>query len=173
MMDDQKLTELFSFIRSGDTEAFAAFYEAYKKPVFTVLWRIVSTKELAEDLTQDLFLKLFVNPPASSVNNLRAYVFKMARNLALNALRNKQYAETENIYNYSAQDISRIDLRLDLDIAISMLSDCERQVLTLHLNAGLTFFEIAKIMEQSLPATYRTYKRALKVLRNILDGGSI
>lgn len=172
-MDDQKLTELFKAIRAGNTEAFAMFYEAYKKPVFTVLWRIVTSKETAEDLTQDLFIKLFTNPPAPSVKNLRAYVFKMARNLALNALRSKQYAEREKTQTHPLRDLSGIDLRLDLDAAISVLNDCERQVLALHLNADLTFLEISKVMEQSLPATYRTYKRALKMLRNTLDGGSI
>ena len=172
-MDNQKLTELFTSIRAGNTEAFTEFYEAYKKPVFTVLWRIVATKELAEDLTQDLFIKLFVNPPAPSVKNLRSYVFMMARNLALNALRNKRYAGIEIDQNHPMRDLSGIDLRLDLDAAISLLDDCERQVLALHLNADLTFFEISKIMDQSLPSTYRTYKRALKMLQNTLDGGSI
>ena len=172
-MDNQKLTELFTSIRAGNTEAFTEFYEAYKKPVFTVLWRIVASKEMAEDLTQDLFIKLFENPPAPSVKNLRAYVFKMARNLALNALRTKQHAEVEIDQNHTARDLSGIDLRLDLNAAISLLGDYERQVLALHLNADLTFFEISKIMDQSLPSTYRTYKRALKMLRNTLDGGSI
>ena len=162
-MDNQKLTELFTSIRAGNTEAFTEFYEAYKKPVFTVLWRIVATKELAEDL----------NPPAPSVKNLRSYVFMMARNLALNALRNKRYAGIEIDQNHPMRDLSGIDLRLDLDAAISLLDDCERQVLALHLNADLTFLEISKIMDQSLPSTYRTYKRALKMLRNTLDGGSI
>ena len=172
-MDNQKLTDTFILIRTGDTEAFAQFYEAYKKPVYTILWRIVSSKEMAEDLTQDLFVKLFTNPPAPSVKNLRAYVFKMARNLALNALRSNQYAEIENVQNRPVRDLSGIDLRLDLDSAIALLGDCERQVLALHLNADLSFLEISKIMDQSLPATYRTYKRALKMLRNTLDGGSI
>jgi RNA polymerase sigma-70 factor (ECF subfamily) len=172
-MDDKKLAELFTAIRAGSTEAFSVFYEAYKKPVFTVFWRIVSSREMAEDLTQDLFVKLFMNPPAPSVNNLRAYVFKMARNLALNALRSKQYTEIEDAQNHPAGDLSGIDLRLDLDAAISALQDCERQVLALHLNADLSFLEISKIIDQSLPSTYRTYKRALKKLRNTLDGGSI
>ena len=172
-MDDQKLTELFKAIRAGNTEAFTMFYEAYKKPVFTVLWRMVASKETAEDLTQDLFIKLFTNPPDPSVKNLRAYVFKMARNLALNALRSMQYAERELTQTHPLRDLSGIDLRLDLDAAISALNDCERQVLVFHLNADLTFLEISKIMDQSLPATYRTYKRALKMLRNTLDGGSI
>lgn len=172
-MENQKLIELFASIRAGDAEAFTLFYEAYKKPVYTILWRIVASKEMAEDLTQDLFIKLFTNPPAPSVKNLRAYVFKMARNLALNALRNKQYDEIDNVQNRPEQDLSGIDLRLDLDAAISLLGDCERQILALHLNADLTFLEISKVMDQSLPATYRIYKRVLKMLRNTLDGGSI
>ncbi len=172
-MDNQKLTELFISIRSGNIEAFTELYEAYKKPVFTVLWRIVASKEMAEDLTHDLFIKLFINPPTPSVKNMRAYVFKMARNLALNALRSKQYTEIENVQSRPMRDLSGIELRIDLDAAISLLDDCERQVLALHLNADLTFLEISKIMDQSLPATYRTYKRALKMLQNILDGGSI
>lgn len=97
----------------------------------------------------------------------------MARNLALNALRTKQHAEVEIDQNHTARDLSGIDLRLDLNAAISLLGDYERQVLALHLNADLTFLEISKIMDQSLPATYRTYKRALKMLQNTLDGGSI
>lgn len=172
-MDNQKLTELFISIRSGNIEAFTELYEAYKKPVFTVLWRIVASKEMAEDLTHDLFIKLFINPPTPSVKNMRAYVFKMARNLALNALRSKQYTEIENVQSRPMRDLSGIELRIDLDAAISLLDDCERQVLALHLNADLTFLEISKIMDQSLPATYRTYKRALKMLQNTLDGGSI
>lgn len=172
-MEDQKLTELFASIRAGDTEAFAAFYEAYKKPVYTVLWRIVGSKEMAEDLTHDLFVKLFMNPPAPSVKKIRAYVFMMARNLALNALRSKRYSDMENSQSYSIEDFSEINLRLDLNAAISRLGDSERQVLALHLNADLTFLEISKVMELSLPATYRIYKRALKMLRNTLDGGSI
>lgn len=172
-MDDLKLTNLFESIRAGDIKAFAAFYDAYKKPVYTVLWRIVGSKETAEDLTQDLFVKLFADPPAPTVKNPRAYVFKMARNLALNALRKKQDSDMESIRSSDADSFSGIDLRLDLDAAISKLSECERQVLVLHLNAELTFLEISKIMELSLPAAYRTYKRALKTLRNTLDGGSV
>lgn len=152
-MDNQKLAELFTSIRVGNTGKFTEFYEAYKKPVFTVLWRIVASKEMAEDLTQDLFIKLFENPPAPSVKKLRAYVFKMARNLALNALRDKRYAEVEIDQNHTARDFSEIDLRVDLDAAISLLGDHERQVLALHLIADLTFLEIAQIMNQSSPAT--------------------
>lgn len=172
-MEDQKLAALFASIRAGDAEAFVAFYEAYKKPVYTVLWRIVGSKETAEDLTHDLFVKLLMNPPAPTVKKIRAYVFKMARNLALNALRSNRYSDMESCQSYRVEDFSEINLRLDLNTAILGLSDSERQVLALHLNAELTFLEISKIMELSLPATYRIYKSALKMLRNTLDGGSI
>ncbi len=172
-MDNKKLCELFASIRSGEADAFAEFYEAYKKPVYTVLWRIANSKEMAEDLTHDLFVKLFIDPPSPTVKNPRAYVFQMARNLALNALRSKHYADINRVRDDRVIDLSGIDLRMDLDTALSQLSSSERQVLALHLNADLTFSEISKIMEVSLPSTYRTYKRALKMLRNSLDGGSI
>ena len=51
------------------------------------------------------------------------------------------------------------------------LSQEEREVLSLHLNADLTFQEIAKISDRSLPSVYRCYKRALKRLRAALEEG--
>lgn len=170
-MDDQKLAELFASIRNGDTEAFAMLYESYKKPVYTVLWRIVNSKEIAEDLTHELFVKLFTDPPAPTVKKPRAYVFTMARNLALNALGSQRYSSGEYFDDLSLENETEIDLRLDLNTAIGRLSDSQRQVLTLHLNAELTFLEISGIMGLSLPATYRMYKKALKSLQNYLDGG--
>lgn len=172
-MDDKKLAELFAAIRSGDKAAFTAFYEAYKKPVYTVLWRIVGSRETAEDLTHDLFLKILADPPALSVKKPRAYVFAMARNLALNALRSMEYAKRESAPEGRTADFSGVDLRLDLSAAFSRLSSNQRQILALRLNAGLTFREVSKVMELSLPAVYRMYQQALNVLRNTLNGGSV
>lgn len=170
-MDDQKLTELFVSIRNGDADAFAQFYDAYKKPVYTVLCRIVNSREMAEDLTQDLFVKIFTDPPDPTVKKPRAYVFQMARNLALNALRSQRYSDRVDVEVCPLTEDSKIDFRMDLDTAISRLSDSQRQVLILHLNAELTFREISAIMELSLPATYRIYKSALKTLQKNLSGG--
>ncbi|MBQ2048069.1 MAG: hypothetical protein II487_03700, partial [Schwartzia sp.] len=47
----------------------------------------------------------------------------------------------------------------------------ERQVFMMHVNAGLGFRQISKIMDISIPAAYRKYKKATKTLRQALEGG--
>ena len=89
-MYKMNLNEYFSAVRNGDKEAFAQIYDELEKPVFTIVSRIVQSKEIAEDVTQDIFVKLFVSPPDSSVKNPRAWIFQMTRNFAINALKKKQ-----------------------------------------------------------------------------------
>ena len=80
-MYEMNLNEYFSRVRNGDKEAFAQIYDELEKPVFTIVSRIVQSKEIAEDVTQDIFVKLFVSPPDSSIRNPRAWIFQMTRNL--------------------------------------------------------------------------------------------
>lgn len=61
-------------------------------------------------------------------------------------------------------------MKLDVESAIGKLSCLERQILTLHLNGDLNFNDIARIVELSLPAAYRKYRKALKTLRDLLNG---
>lgn len=82
-----ELKEYFSKMRDGDKEAFAHIYNELKSPVFTVSFRIVQSREAAEDITHDVFVKLYTSPPDSNVKNLKAWVFQMTRNLSLDALR--------------------------------------------------------------------------------------
>ena len=105
------------------------------------------------------------------MRNVTAWVFKMARNMAIDALRSRQLRLHEPLENLTVSEFPDWDTRLDLEQAIKTLSLPEREVLTLHLNAGLTFSQIAGITGNSLPSVYRTYRRSLKKLRNLLNGG--
>ena len=67
-------------------------------------------------------------------------------------------------------NISVIHLKMDLESAMSKLPCDEREIVTLHLNAELTFIEIGKIVGLSLPSTYRKYQKALKTLQKLLGG---
>ena len=170
-MANTNINVLFSQVRAGDTSAFEVIYEELKQPVFTICWRIVQSKELAEDLTHDVFVRLFTSPPDDTVRNTRAWVFQMAHNLAIDALR-KQHPTTD-VGELTTDDCSRIHLRMDLELALKKLSYIEREIVALHLNAGLQFIEIARIVQMSLPATYRRYRHALLVLQSELNGGRL
>lgn len=171
-MNEIELQEAFSQIRKGDREAFVRVYRDLSAPVYTVALRIVRCRESAEDVTQDIFVRLFVSPPDPSVRNLRAWIFRMARNLAIDAVRKQQPAqwdEQSDVWD-GEDEIRQADTRLDVERAMSRLPQREREIVALHIYGGLAFGEIARIVALSLPATYRAYRRALTRLREELGG---
>ncbi|MBQ8207626.1 MAG: RNA polymerase sigma factor [Clostridia bacterium] len=169
-MKEIDLKEYFLRFKSGDKEAFTEIYDELKKPVFTIAYRITSLRETAEDVTQDLFIKLYISPPDSSVKNPRAWIFSMARNLAIDALRKKQCSDIDEI-QIADESAENIDEKIDIEGAIASLSLIEREIISLHLDGGLSFAEIGKAVGLSLPATYRKYKGALNKMRQKLEGG--
>ena len=170
-MAEIDLKESFARMQNGDNEAFACVYQELKQPVYTICYRITQSRETAEDITHDVFVKLFRSPPDTSVTNIRAWIFQMARNLSIDTLRkNARMAEQDG--QCSADDAyDYMHLRMDLEAALRKLPRDEREILTLHLNADLHFREISDIVGLSLPATYRKYRKALKTVQKELNGG--
>ena len=171
-MNETDLQKAFDKIRNGDREAFTLLYSDLKQPIYTIICRIVQSRETAEDITQDVFVKLFVSPPEPSVKNIRAWIFRMARNLAIDSLRKQHITQSEDaLAEYAGEDeVRKTDTRLDVERAMSHLPQAEREIVSLHIHGELSFAEVARIMGLSLPATYRTYRRALNRLREELGG---
>ena len=95
----------------------------------------------------------------------------MARNAAIDALRTKQCIHPDDVSFVAEDEIGNSIQRWDIESAIGRLPCDERDILVLRLNADLPFREIAPIVGLSLPATYRKYRKAIKTLRELLDGG--
>ncbi|MBR6603968.1 MAG: sigma-70 family RNA polymerase sigma factor [Clostridia bacterium] len=166
-MNEKELGMLFCSFREGNNEAFSEIYNELKKPVFTIAYRITFVREIAEDITQELFLKLYTSPPDASVRNPRAWIFRMARNLAIDALRKKQCSDIDEV-TLSFDDTERINTGIDIEKALSSLSLSEREIVSLHIDGGLGFREIGKALGISLTSAYRKYKSALNKLRRML-----
>lgn len=167
------LKQHFEKMRHGDKEAFAQIYNELKQPVLTIVCRITRSKETAEDITQEVFVKLFTSPPDSSVNNPRAWIFQMARNLSIDALRKKQCADIDGVELTADDETQDIAMKLDVERAIGTLPCTEREILSLRLNGDLQFGEIARIVGLSVPSTYRRYRKAIRTLRDLLNGGAL
>ena len=168
-MTDQELQHSLERLRAGDREAFTAIYQSLKTPVYTVLVRLTGDRLLAEDLLQEVFLRLYRQPP--DAEKPRAYVFRMARNLAIDALRQKQPCDP--LEEHTLQIDPDPTVKLDLERAFARLTVGERQLVALHLSAGLTFREVAAIVERPLGTVLWQYRKAIEKLRNTLDGGSL
>ena len=172
-MSQHQLDELFSRYRDGCHDAFTELYHTLKQPVYTVAYRIVRSRETAEDITQEVFTRLFISPPDASVINPRAWVLRITRNLSIDALRKKQMFPVDDLDAAADDTLGDHILSWDTESAIAALSQEEREILTLHLHADLKFREIAQITETRLSYVYRTYRRALQRVRNYLNGGPL
>ena len=131
--------------------------------------RLTGDRLLSEDLLQEVFLRIYRQPPEAE--KPRAYVFRMARNLAIDALRQKQPCDP--LEEHTLQTDPDPTLKLDLERAFARLTVQQRQLVALHLSAGLTFREVAAIVERPLGTVLWQYRKAVEKLRDYLDGGSL
>ncbi len=168
-MTDQQLKTQLEALKTGDQQAFLKIYQELKTPVYTVLVRLTGDRLLSEDLLQEVFLRIYRQPPEAE--KPRAYVFRMARNLAIDALRQKQPCDP--LEEHSLQADPDPTIKLDLERAFARLTAGERQLVALHLSAGLTFREVASIVERPLGTVLWQYRKAIEKLRNTLDGGCL
>jgi len=165
-----ELGKLLDCVRCGDKAAFAALYEEMKKPTFTIILRITRDFALAEDVMQELFLKIYLLAPVN-VKNPRAYICRMARNLALDSVRRikpESGLETAEMQSWRPQD--DLTVRLDIENAIMELAERDRMIVTLHINGGLRFREVAEVMEIPLGTVLWAYRKAIGQLRSVLGG---
>lgn len=168
-MTDNELKLKLEKVAQGDEKAFEEIYGDMKTPIMTVIFRIVQNKETAEDLLQEVFIKLYLSPP-KDVAKPRAYIFKTAGNLALDTLRaSKQTVSLDDceelMYTNGESDPSE---KLDIEQALGKLDEKKRQIVTLHINAGFKFREIAEILDIPLGTAIWRYNDAVKQLRSLL-----
>ena len=163
-----ELGNMLDKLRSGDRKAFEAIYESLKTPLYTIALRITHDTALSEDVLQEVFLKLYLSPPNPSANP-RAYIFRMARNLAIDSARKRKLTvDLEEAESYLHHPVADISLKIDIENALLSLSDRERQIVTLHINGDLKFREVSEIMEMPLGTVLWSYQKAIKQLRNTL-----
>ena len=170
-----ELTGLLESVRSGDKTAFTVLYENMKKPLFTIILHITRDFVLAEDILQELFLKIFLSPP-ENIKNPRAYMCKIAHNMAIDSIRKQKSdvelddLESDGAGQHAWQPQEELAAKLDIENAVMALAERERMIVTLHLNGGLKFREVAKTLEIPLGTALWSYRKAIGQLRNILGG---
>ena len=173
-MNSEQLKALLAQVRDGDNEAFATIYNDMKTPLFTIICRITRDRELAEDVMHDLFVKLYQSPPEPSVNNPRAWIFQMARNLALNSTRAPQMVElNEEIESRQASFSESVNFKLDVENAMRTLTFEEIEIVSFRVYGELKFKEISGILHLPLGTALWRYQKAVKKLRAYLNGGSL
>ena len=164
-------------LRAGDHRAFEAIFLDYCQPLVAFAHRIVMDQPVAENIVQDVFLRIWQNRDRlDPMGSLKSYLYTAVKNQALNHLRHSHVEERDppddNIEDDLAETPETIWSRRELVSAIhSALEELPRNcrtIFTMHRYDCLTYSEIANILDLSIKTVGTQMGRALKKLRRSL-----
>lgn len=159
-------------IAHGDMEALGTLYEAYKTPVYRLAFSMTGSRVLAEDITQDTFLRIQEKADTYSHNTGEAsWIFTIARNLTYDALRRQRRESPEDTDSLlqvpSAEGNPEGGTYAFLDL-IGNLPTKDAEIVSLRILGDLSFKEIGRITKLSADACGKRYTRALTKLRGVI-----
>ena len=173
-MNNEQIKQKFAAYCNGDESAFDSLYKGLQNPIYTIIFRITWDKSVSEDILQEVFIKLFLSSPESSINNPRAYIFQIARNLAIDSVRKQtQNIPLDEISETAHQPLEDLSLRMDIEAALKSIPAQECQIVTLHVIGELKFREISEIMKIPMGTVFWKYQKAIGKLQKIISGGSL
>jgi RNA polymerase sigma-70 factor (ECF subfamily) len=143
--------------------------DKYNK-IFRYCYYHVRNKDLAEDLTQETFLR-FIESNYQEKGKEMNYLYTIAKNLCINEI-NKSVPTMQNdaIEDESVVDEDLVE-KIYIRNLLMKLPDDDREVLILRYMNGETVSDISKLLGISRFALYRKIKNAKKELKNMLEGG--
>jgi len=160
-------------ISNGDKKAFEELYRDLNTPIFTIIYRVTWDMTMSEDILQEVFLKLFLLLPSPLIKNPRAYIFQMARNLAIDSKRKQlQNISLDEIADTLSHPIDGLSMRVDVDDALKSLPTQECEIVNLHIIGGMKFREISDLLKIPLGTVLWKYQKAIGKLQKIIIGGS-
>jgi len=163
-------------LEQGDPRGFDLAYSRYAPRIFNFLLRLSGSRALAEDLFQHTFLRLAeAGARLRSDSDLRAWLFTVARNAFHSNARSRNVAARANA------EISAVQLEastspeaslslLELERALSKLSASDRESLLLFGVEGLSYVEMAAILDLDQVTVRKRVSRARARLAEALDG---
>ena len=161
---------------------FHSLFKAHAKDIARYLQRRGASIDLAADITQDAFTRLIAAPPTTAVDNPSAYLFRTARNLAINHDRRERilsFAEDQEAALLAVPDnapspeivvISRQEFNI-LQAVFAELTPIQRQILILSRIEGRTFADIGRTLGIPPNTAFGHMTRILVRLKLRLDQG--
>jgi len=141
-------------------------------------YHFVRSSETAEDLVQEVFTRIWeIRSDWNPVGNLKAYLYKAAKNRALDFLKAQRVRSYADLNADDPELLSDISLERQINgqdfqsaaqQAIRELPDRCRLIYLLHREEGLTYSEIASSLEISVKTVEAHMSHALKILRRRL-----
>ncbi len=151
----------------GDERAFSSIVRAYEAPVFNYVYRMIGDRPLAEDLTQDVFMRVFQGLRGySSRARFTTWLFQVAKNRVVDELRAGERRPRSLMPIENAPRLEALDAPIETSEAIAVLwravgelSPDLKESLLLRDIVGLSYNEIADALDVTLATVkWRIFK---------------
>ncbi|MBP6238781.1 MAG: RNA polymerase sigma-70 factor [Saprospiraceae bacterium] len=163
-----------------DKSSFKNLFELHYSPLCNFAYRITDDIDQAEDIVQDIFVKVWNDPDLLDGNkNINSYLYSMVRNRALEVIRRENISQKINqqleyIQNNAAttnveeDEIEKLLLLEQIYVSIRQLPPKCSEVFTLSKVNGLTYVQIAEKMNISVKTVENHMGKALRLMRELL-----
>jgi RNA polymerase sigma-70 factor (ECF subfamily) len=158
--------------KEGDRDALRLLYIRYSDNVYGYLLSIVRDEKEAEDLTQQVFMKLIrvIGKYEDHGVPFSGWLLRLARNVALDDLRRRRPIPTENIFGAVGHcEEGARDRARDLHAALATLPEEQRSVMVMRHVVGLSPPEIAERMGRTESSIHGLHHRGRQALRQELS----
>jgi len=175
--------QLMLDVKAGDDASFNLLLQKYRTPLINFLFRMVRDSATAEDLAQEVFLRVYrARKQYSPSAKFTTWLFRIATNLALNSVRDNRHRQMDVSIDAPVEEdeaplqLTAREMRIDEHMierdraefirqAISSLPEKQRVAVLLHKYEEMDYAEIAKILECSESALKSLLFRAYETLR--------
>lgn len=168
--------DLVGRARAGDSSAFEILFERYHAPILNYLHRMVGDRALAEDLTQDAFVKAYRALPTTRPDlAFKAWLYRIATNTAISHLRRRKIVRWVPFLagqdHSTGESIERsVGRKHDVEKALAQLPAHYATVLLLRHYQGLSLAETAQALDITENAAKLRLFRARKAFAAVYGG---
>lgn len=168
-MSELEFEKCLKEIDSGNKNSLKKIYDNYAHSVYSYALYIVKNQHLAEDICQDVFVKVWNNSSKfKNKGKSKSWIMTMTRNTSIDYLRKYKKEDIKEFFDIK-EDIDMTDEihnKITINEAMISLHDDEREIVTLHLISDLTFKNIGEILGKPVGTVTWRYREGIKKLRS-------
>ncbi len=177
-------TDLVKLAKNGEGAAFDVLVQRYQTKVTHLVYRYVHNRDTALDLVQDIFLKIYKNlVHFKGESKFSSWLFRVASNDCIDHLRRAKVRKEQSLDHFRETGFDVQDDHRDADVAgqyeamdvrdrvrkaLNDLPEEQRSVVVLKIYQGMTFVEIAEIIQEPVSTIKSRLYKALKALGGIM-----